>query len=177
MLASYLAAYLVTPLDLNWHIATSMDRLIVQVWPAMLLTLCALLPPDLDHITSIAMPSLSRAWAWAGATAIAAALLLYVSIHRWQTPLPPGTPEDYLNESLKDFQGGQYAQSIAAARQALRVRPEYAQAWNNIAVSDVALGRFDEAIDAAQHALRINPDFQLAKNNLAWAISEKNKRK
>ncbi len=177
MLASYLAAYLVTPLDLNWHIATSIDRLIVQVWPVMLLTLCALLPPDLDHITSIAMPSLSRAWAWAGATAIAAALLLYVSIHRWQTPLPPGTPEDYLNESLKDFQGGQYAQSIAAARQALRVRPEYAQAWNNIAVSDVALGRFDEAIDAAQHALRINPDFQLAKNNLAWAISEKNKRK
>ncbi len=178
MLASYLTAYLVTPLDLNWHIATSMDRLIVQVWPVMLLTLCALLPPDLDRITSIAMPSLGRAWAWAGATVIAAALLIYVSIHRWQAaPLPPGTPEDYLNESLKDFQGGQYAQSIAAARQALRVRPEYAQAWNNIAVSDVALGRFDEAIDAAQHALRINPDFQLAKNNLAWAISEKNKRK
>jgi Tetratricopeptide repeat len=178
MLASYLAAYLVTPLDLNWHIATSMDRLIVQIWPVMLLTLCALLPPDLDRITSITMPSLSRAWAWAGATVIAAALLLYVSIHRWQAaPLPPGTPEDYLNESLKDFQSGQYAESIASAREALRLRPEYAQAWNNIAVSDVALGRFDEAIGAAQHALRINPDFQLAKNNLAWAISEKNKRK
>lgn len=173
LLASYLAAYLVTPLDLNWHIATSMDRLIVQIWPPMLLTLCALLPPDLDLFR---MPSLSRAWAWAGAAVMAAALLLYPFIRQRQ-PLPPGTPEDYLNESMKDFQSGHYAESITSARQALRLRPEYAQAWNNIAVSDVAMGRFDEAIGAAQHALRINPDFQLAKNNLAWAISEKNKRR
>jgi tetratricopeptide (TPR) repeat protein len=174
MLASYLAAYLVTPLDLNWHIANSMDRLIVQIWPAMLLTLCGLLPPDLDR-TLFAVPSFSRGWAWAGAAAVAAGLLIYPFIRRSQEPLPPGTPEDYLNESLKDFQSGQYAPSIAAAQKALRLRPEYAQAWNNIAVSDVAMGRFDEAIGAAQHALRINPDFQLAKNNLVWAISEKNK--
>jgi hypothetical protein len=175
MLASYLAAYLVTPLDLNWHIATSMDRLIVQIWPAMLLTMCALLPQDLERIVEV--PSLNHGWAWTGAAVLVAGLLLYPSIRRWQAPLPPGPPEDYLNESLKDFQRGQYAESIASARMALRLRPDYAQAWNNIAVSDVALGRFDDAIDAAQHALRINPDFQLAKNNLAWAISEKNKRK
>jgi tetratricopeptide (TPR) repeat protein len=169
MLASYLAAYLVTPLDLNWHIANSMERLIVQFWPPLLLTLCALLPPDLELIVKI--PYLNRGWAFAGAAVLAAALLLY----RRQTPLPPGTPEDYLNESLKDFQTGQYAASIASAQLALKLRPDYAQAWNNIAVSDVALGHFDDAIGAAQHALRINPDFQLAKNNLAWAISEKNK--
>ncbi len=167
MLASYLAAYLVTPLDLNWHIASSMDRLIVQIWPAMLLTLCALLPPDLELFR---MPSMTRTWAWAGAAVLAAALL-----YQLKTRLPPGIPEDYLNESLKDFQNRQYVESIASARKALRLRPEYAQAWNNIAVSDVALGRFDDAIGASQHAIRINPDFQLAKNNLAWAISEKNK--
>ena len=177
MLMSYLAAYLVTPLDLNWHIATSMDRLIVQIWPPMLLTICALLPPDLDRITSDALPSVNRRWALAAAAVLAAGLVLYPFIRRAQETLPPGTPEDYLNESLKDFQSGQYTASIASAQLALKLRPDYAQAWNNIAVSDVALGRFDDAIGAAQHALRINPDFELAKNNLAWAISEKNKRR
>ncbi len=102
MLASYLAAYLVTPLDLNWHIATSMDRLIVQIWPAMLLTLCALLPPDLDAL--FAMPSLNRGWAWAGATILVAGVAALPAHPPLARSRPPGTPEDYLNESLKDFQ-------------------------------------------------------------------------
>lgn len=31
--AGYLAVYLITPNDLLWHISTSMDRLLLQVWP------------------------------------------------------------------------------------------------------------------------------------------------
>lgn len=37
MLLSYCGAYLVTPSDLKWHLNTSFDRLILQVWPLAVL--------------------------------------------------------------------------------------------------------------------------------------------
>jgi hypothetical protein len=41
--AGYLAVYLITPNDLQWHISTSMDRLLVQVWPTFVLVYFLLL--------------------------------------------------------------------------------------------------------------------------------------
>jgi hypothetical protein len=35
MLAGYSLTYLMTPYDLTWHINTSMDRLLLQLWPAV----------------------------------------------------------------------------------------------------------------------------------------------
>ena len=34
---AYLAVYVLTPLDLEWHLDTSMRRLQLQLWPALLL--------------------------------------------------------------------------------------------------------------------------------------------
>ena len=87
----------------------------------------------------------------------------------------PRTPEDFLNLSLRLNQAGQYRASIAAAQAALRLRPVYAEAWNNIAAGYSSLHEWDQAIEAAQQAIRIKPDFQLAKNNLAWALAQKQK--
>jgi hypothetical protein len=38
MLASYYVIYVTTPFDITWHVSTSIDRLLVQLWPAMVLT-------------------------------------------------------------------------------------------------------------------------------------------
>lgn len=84
------------------------------------------------------------------------------------------TAEDWLNASLRDNLAGQYQKSIDDARAALRLRPNYAEAYNNIAAGYASMGKWDEAVTAAQQALRIKPDYQLAKNNLAWALSRKN---
>ncbi|HYA98054.1 MAG TPA: hypothetical protein VEH49_08165, partial [Methylomirabilota bacterium] len=35
-LAGYFAVYLITPLDLNWHLRFSLGRLFLQVWPSAL---------------------------------------------------------------------------------------------------------------------------------------------
>ncbi|MGH9598355.1 MAG: tetratricopeptide repeat protein [Terracidiphilus sp.] len=83
------------------------------------------------------------------------------------------TAEDWLNASLADNQAGQYKKSIADARAALRLRPGYAEAYNNIAAACDAMHQWDQAIAAAQMAVRLKPDFHLAKNNLAWALSQK----
>ena len=83
------------------------------------------------------------------------------------------TAEDFINESLGLNQAGRYVESIAAARKALQLSPNSAEAWNNIAADNEALHRWDDAIAAAQKAISLRPGFQLAKNNLAWSLAQR----
>jgi tetratricopeptide (TPR) repeat protein len=83
------------------------------------------------------------------------------------------TPESLLTVSLKDYQTGDYPGCLQAAQQALRLRPQYAEAFNNISAAYAAMGRWDEAMEAAREALRIKPNYELARGNLAWAESRK----
>ena len=46
MLLSYLAVYVITPLDLPWHLLTSLDRVLIQIWPCFVLLFCRLMPDD-----------------------------------------------------------------------------------------------------------------------------------
>ncbi|MGA3049802.1 MAG: tetratricopeptide repeat protein [Terracidiphilus sp.] len=102
-------------------------------------------------------------------------LALYSHEKAAQTSQSPQnmTADDWLNASLEDNHSGQYLKSIEDARTALRIRPDYAEAYNNISASYASMGKWDEAISAAQTAVRLKPDLQLAKNNLAWAQSQK----
>jgi len=58
-------------------------------------------------------------------------------------------------------------------KKALQLRPNYPEAYNNIAAAYEDLHLWDQAIDAAQAALRLKPDYQLAKNNLAYSLAQK----
>lgn len=87
------------------------------------------------------------------------------------TPAAMGA-EDWLNASLRADQAGAYRLCIEDARKALQLRPDYPEAYNNIAAGYEGLHQWAEAIAAARAALRLKPDFQLAKNNLAWAQQE-----
>lgn len=48
LLLGYMAVYVITPKDLAWHLETSMQRLILHIWPLALLTLGLSLPPAQD---------------------------------------------------------------------------------------------------------------------------------
>ena len=82
-------------------------------------------------------------------------------------------PEALLILSLTAYQRMDYDGCIRFAEAALKQKPDYAEAYNNIAAAYSALRQWDQAIHAAQEALRIKPDFQLARNNLQWAVSAK----
>ncbi len=88
-------------------------------------------------------------------------------------PAEPKTPEDFLMLSLNYELAGKHAECIAAATQALKLRPGYAEAYNNIAAAQQSMGHWDEAIQASEEAIRLKPDFQLAKNNLQWELNQK----
>jgi tetratricopeptide (TPR) repeat protein len=83
------------------------------------------------------------------------------------------TPEDWLSLSLAHYQAQRYQDSLDASRQALRLRPMYAEAFNNLCAAENMLRRFDEAAADCRSALAIKPDFPLAGNNLAVALRSK----
>ena len=83
------------------------------------------------------------------------------------------TADNYLNLSLVYHRAGRFRDCIAAAEEALRLRPDYPEAYNNIAAAHEDLHEWDAAISAAREAVRLKPDFQLAKNNLAYSERQK----
>lgn len=84
-----------------------------------------------------------------------------------------GTPERFLALSLAAYQVHRFRECIALAEEALKLRPDYAEAYNNIAAGHNAIGEWDEGIAAAERALQIKPDFALARGNLAYARAQK----
>lgn len=89
-----------------------------------------------------------------------------------QTAHAAPTPENFLNLSHLYHHAGRYQACIEAAQQALKLRPDYAEAWNNIAAAYEALSQWPQAIQASREAVRLKPDFQLARNNLAFSESK-----
>ena len=85
------------------------------------------------------------------------------------------TAQKWLELSTLYHQVGRYQDCIAAAKNALRLRPNFAEAYNNMAAAYASLGQWDQTIWAAGEALRIKPDFQFARNNLDFATAQKNK--
>jgi uncharacterized protein (TIGR02996 family) len=101
-------------------------------------------------------------------------LVRSANLHSTQVTTPL-TADDYLNESNALWRAGKFPECIAAAQQALKLKPDFAEAWNNIAAAYGSMAQWDNEIDAATKAIQFKSDFQLAKNNLAWAQSQKRK--
>ena len=78
-------------------------------------------------------------------------------------------PEEYLALSCRLYSEKSYRQAIAAAEQALQLRPGLAAAYNNICAAHNQLGQYPQAIAAGEQALRYEPGFELASNNLNYA--------
>lgn len=93
---------------------------------------------------------------------------LFAQIDQQQTK----TPEHFLAISLQNYNEEKYEESIAAAQSALTLKPDYAEAFNNICAANNRLGRY-EAVKACEQALRIKPDFDLARDNLQYACARK----
>ena len=83
------------------------------------------------------------------------------------------TPANYLNLSLAYYTHGLFEESVSAAKLALKLRPNYAVAYNNMGAACNNMKMWDEAIIALNKALSIDPGFQLARNNLNAAIIAK----
>ena len=84
----------------------------------------------------------------------------------------PATPEGWLTLGLAQYQAQRFEECITSSRRALQLRPNYAEAFNNICAAENALEHYAAAADACEHALAIKADYALARNNLAVAQSK-----
>ncbi|MEI8201959.1 MAG: hypothetical protein WCH34_03045 [Bacteroidota bacterium] len=89
-----------------------------------------------------------------------------------QADILPNTDKatELLNQSVNSYNQGDYNECIRLNKQALDLKPEMADAWNNICASYNSMKMWKDATKACNEALRIRPDYQLAKNNLDWAL-------
>lgn len=85
------------------------------------------------------------------------------------------TIDNYLALSVEYFNSERYEDSIKAAQEALRINPNQAEAYANMATAYHALGRLDDTIAALQNEVRLNPNLPGAKNNLNIELAEKAK--
>jgi tetratricopeptide (TPR) repeat protein len=70
---------------------------------------------------------------------------------------------------------GRVQEAIEQYEQALRIRPDYAEAHNNLAVALANQGRVQGAIEHYEQALRIRPEYAAAHNNLGGAFANQGK--
>ncbi len=77
---------------------------------------------------------------------------------------------DFLNASLEAYNLGRYQKCIEDCQAALRVDPNYADAYSNMGAAYNQLGQWQRGADACKKALMINPNHKLAKGNLDWAM-------
>lgn len=85
------------------------------------------------------------------------------------------TPENYINLSLEFCNAGKYELCIQAAEKALKLKPGYDLAYNNICYAYIMLKQWDKAVEAGTKGLKANPDNKQLRGNLDWALQEKNK--
>jgi protein O-mannosyl-transferase len=83
------------------------------------------------------------------------------------------TADHLLQLSLLYHEAGRFQECIAAAKRAIAIKPDFPEAYNNLAAAYEGLKQWDDAIAAAQQAIKLKPDFQLAKNNLAYSLQQK----
>jgi tetratricopeptide (TPR) repeat protein len=68
---------------------------------------------------------------------------------------------------------GRYQDAIAAAQQAVALRPDFVAAYGNLSTAYEALHMWDEALRNAQQAIQLQPDFPMSKDNFARILEEK----
>jgi tetratricopeptide (TPR) repeat protein len=79
----------------------------------------------------------------------------------------------YLDLSSELYRMGRYQDAIAAAQQAVALRPDFVAAYGNLSTAYEALHMWDEALRNAQQAIQLQPDFPMSKDNFARILEEK----
>lgn len=74
--------------------------------------------------------------------------------------------EEYFMKGVKYEKSNQYADAVEAYKGAVKINPDYMDAYVNLGTVYYKLGRYADAVDAYKHAVKIKPNFQTIYNKL-----------
>ena len=64
----------------------------------------------------------------------------------------------------------QYTEAIVSYEEAVKIRPDYAEVWNNLGIMLGNLGRHADALATFEKALEIRPEYADAQKNREIAL-------
>ncbi len=70
---------------------------------------------------------------------------------------------------------GQHEEALSAFREAVRLKPDFAEGHRSIGFALASLDRYEEALSAYQEAVRLNPDFAEAYINIATVLAHQSR--
>ena len=76
----------------------------------------------------------------------------------------------FRSQGLEDYNAGRLEEAVTKFKQAIRLKPGYAQAHNDLGGAAIALNRHGEAVEHLRHAIVLNPHFAEAYYNLGTAF-------
>jgi tetratricopeptide (TPR) repeat protein len=76
----------------------------------------------------------------------------------------------------REGEAGKHEQAVQAFREAIRLKPDYADAWYNLGVANRESGQYQEAVQACREAIRLKPDDAEAWYNLGVAYARQGNR-
>jgi tetratricopeptide (TPR) repeat protein len=75
--------------------------------------------------------------------------------------------EELYDRAVDHYAEGNLDAAVAAYREAIRIDPEYADAFEGLSIALADLERWEEAIEAAHRTVELMPDDQLPYTNLS----------
>jgi len=80
-------------------------------------------------------------------------------------------------KGMAEIKLNEFQNSVLSFKSAIRINPNYVEAYNNLATNYINLGQFEDAINYLKKAIKIRPDYANAYNNLASAQADLGKYK
>jgi len=84
-------------------------------------------------------------------------------------PAPPDPAETAYRTGLRAKEAKRFAQAVSSFQQAVRHRPNFPEAWNELGYALRQTGRYQDALKAYDEALRLRPNFPEAMEYLGEA--------
>jgi tetratricopeptide (TPR) repeat protein len=82
-----------------------------------------------------------------------------------------GDVQGRFNEALRHHRAGRIDDAVAHYEGALTLKPDYAEARNNLGAALAAQGKIDDAVKHYERAIAVKPDYAEAHNNLGAALA------
>jgi len=82
------------------------------------------------------------------------------------------TAEDHFKRGTSELEAGKIEEAMKQFAEALRLKPDFREAWYNLALAHSRRGNVEGEIAAYREALNLDPDYAKAHDNLGIALEE-----